>query len=247
MGKVKKIYTVSEALVSDELIAAADDEITAAIKDASAGMVIYNAGRTTVKQLSLDGKWVPMPAGPTGPAGKDGANGKDGKDGASIESILFNTDAEGHITSGIATMTDHTTVKITVDRVTGADKIKMMTGEQVVGYGEKKANELMNDDVTIAWDGVNGTVGGTFINVTDWEELPGEPHSGHFFAMTVDQKYKGKPFTFTKDDTGESSSVEEASDAEMFWVLCIDKNKKFTFKSGEEVIAHLDFTGAKLA
>lgn len=70
MKGVKKIYDKAEALVSDELIASSDKDITAAIPGAAPGMIIYNAGQTIVKQLSLDGKWVPMASG--GAAGKDG-------------------------------------------------------------------------------------------------------------------------------------------------------------------------------
>lgn len=74
MKGVKKIYDKAEALVSDELIASSDKDINAAIPSAAPGMIIYNAGQTIVKQLSLDGKWVPMASG--GAAGKDGKDGK---------------------------------------------------------------------------------------------------------------------------------------------------------------------------
>lgn len=55
---VKKIYRPRQALVSDELINSSDAEINAAILDSDAGMIIFNAGRSIVKQKSLDGTWV---------------------------------------------------------------------------------------------------------------------------------------------------------------------------------------------
>ena len=151
MGKVKKMYEKLEVLVSDELISASDDEITAAIPNATAGMIIYNAGQSSVKQMSLDGKWVPIATG----GGKDGKDGKDGKsayelakeqnpemgdldswlaslkgekgdkgadgkagaagkDGLSITAITLKTDADGKVTSGTATLSNETSVDITV-------------------------------------------------------------------------------------------------------------------------------------
>lgn len=124
--------------------------------------------------------------------------------------------------------------------------VKVMAQNESVGYGEKTASELMNEDVDIQWNGTNGTVTGTFKKVTEWTELPKDPHEGHFFAMKIDEKYIGKPFTFIKGDEDPGSTVQSATKDEMFWILCIDQNKKFTFKSGEDVIAILDFNGVTL-
>lgn len=52
--------------------------------------------------------------GAQGPAGKDGAAGKDGKDGASITAIELAVDAGGKVTGGTATLSDATTINITV-------------------------------------------------------------------------------------------------------------------------------------
>lgn len=54
------------------------------------------------------------PKGEQGPAGKDGADGKDGKDGASITVIELAVDADGKVTGGTATLSDATTINITV-------------------------------------------------------------------------------------------------------------------------------------
>ena len=154
MGKVKKMYEKLEVLVSDELISASDAEITAAIPNATAGMIIYNAGQSSVKQMCLDGKWVPIATG-SGKDGKDGKDGKSayelakeqspeigdldswlaslkgekgekgdkgadgkagaaGKDGLSITAITLKTDADGKVTSGTATLSNETSVDITV-------------------------------------------------------------------------------------------------------------------------------------
>lgn len=124
--------------------------------------------------------------------------------------------------------------------------VKVMAQTENVGYGEKVASDLMNADVDIKWNGTTGTVTGTFKNVTGWTQLPKEPYEGHFFAMRIDEKYLDKPFTFIKDNEEPGSTVQNATKDEMFWVLCIDKTKKFTFKSGDNVIAVLDFNSVTL-
>ena len=126
----------------------------------------------------------------------------------------------------------------------GANVMKIMPQGEKVGYGDKMASDLFDSNVKIAWDGVTGVVTGNFKNITEWTELPKDPKSGHFFAMTLDEKYKGKPFTHETDTT--STHTDSAGDDEMFWVLCIDDNKHHTFKSGDEIIAKLDFTRATL-
>lgn len=128
---------------------------------------------------------------------------------------------------------------------TGANRISIMGQKDTVSYGNKPVSELMKPDVQIAWDGLNGKVTGTFLNVTGWNDLPKPPNEGHFFGMRINEKYKGKPFTFIKGSEA-GNTVEAAGDDEMFWVLRIDENKKFTFKSGDEIIVTLDFTEATL-
>lgn len=55
---VKKMYSNNVAMVSDDLFDSSDDEINDAIKNSTAGMIIYTAGFAKAKQKSLDGKWV---------------------------------------------------------------------------------------------------------------------------------------------------------------------------------------------
>lgn len=54
------------------------------------------------------------PAGPAGTAGTAGTAGKNGKDGLSIKEIVLTKDGAGLITGGTATLTDDSTVAITV-------------------------------------------------------------------------------------------------------------------------------------
>lgn len=129
---------------------------------------------------------------------------------------------------------------------TGSGRVNIMGQGETAVYGSKKVSELMQDDVHINWEGTTGYVTGTFNNVNEWAELPGGTKSGHFFAMTIDEKYKDKPFDFIMDDQEPGTHADKAGDDEMKWVLRIDVTKKFTFKSDSNVIAILDFSKATL-
>lgn len=52
--------------------------------------------------------------GATGAVGAKGADGKAGTNGASVTAIAFTKDAEGNITGGTATLSDNSTITITV-------------------------------------------------------------------------------------------------------------------------------------
>lgn len=56
--------------------------------------------------------------GDTGAAGKDGATGPAGKDGLSVKSGELTTDADGKLTGGTLTMSDDSTVTLTVKSAT---------------------------------------------------------------------------------------------------------------------------------
>lgn len=49
-----------------------------------------------------------------GPAGKDGAAGSNGADGKSIKAIALKVGADGKVTGGTATLSDDSTLDITV-------------------------------------------------------------------------------------------------------------------------------------
>lgn len=52
--------------------------------------------------------------GDTGDAGKDGAAGAKGADGKSIKAITLTVDGDGKVTGGTATLSDNSTIAITV-------------------------------------------------------------------------------------------------------------------------------------
>lgn len=52
--------------------------------------------------------------GETGPQGEPGATGPAGADGKSVKSIALTTDSAGKVTGGTVTLTDDSTVPITV-------------------------------------------------------------------------------------------------------------------------------------
>lgn len=52
-----------------------------------------------------------------GPAGKDGATGAKGADGKSVKAIALTVNGDGKITGGTATLSDNSTLAITVTTV----------------------------------------------------------------------------------------------------------------------------------
>lgn len=52
--------------------------------------------------------------GDTGPKGDTGAQGPAGADGKSVKAIALTTNAEGAVTGGTATLSDNSTIQITV-------------------------------------------------------------------------------------------------------------------------------------
>ena len=52
--------------------------------------------------------------GEKGDTGKDGTNGKDGTDGTSLTAISFTKDANGEIIGGTATLSDDSTIEISI-------------------------------------------------------------------------------------------------------------------------------------
>ena len=147
--------------------------------------------------------------------------------------------------SGIIKGTKEEVFELDFSKLTLPNVAVMSQDEAITSYGNKPVSDLMKPDVKIEWYGTYGRVTGTFLKVTDWKELPKEPHSGHYFAMVIDKKYLGKPFSHSKEGGTESTTPAATAD-EMFWVLNIDDKKKHTFKSGDETIAVLDFSSAVL-
>lgn len=56
------------------------------------------------------------PAGPAGPKGDQGVPGANGADGKSITAITLTTNEGGQVTGGTATLSDQSTIEITVSQ-----------------------------------------------------------------------------------------------------------------------------------
>lgn len=113
---------------------------------------------------------------------------------------------------------------------------------------EKKVSELIGEDVTIKWDGLDGTVSGEVKNVADFSEFFGESEkTGHFFPVAVDKKYKGKDLT-ASGRTGGDLTIHIDDDLMLIQrIENLTEAKKLTVKDGEDIVFTLDFTEATLA
>ena len=56
------------------------------------------------------------PIGPAGPKGDQGVPGANGADGKSIKAIVLRTNEGGQVTGGTATLSDESTIEITVSQ-----------------------------------------------------------------------------------------------------------------------------------
>lgn len=59
------------------------------------------------------------PVGPQGPKGDKGDKGDTGVDGKSVTAIALTTDVEGNVIGGTATLSDESTIEITVTKSEG--------------------------------------------------------------------------------------------------------------------------------
>lgn len=127
------------------------------------------------------------------------------------------------------------------DYVTGDEHMKIPeAGAQPGGISGKQVSDLLDDDVNVAWSGIDGVVTGTLKKVDSWTEFSDndEEQSGHYFPVSLDSQYAGKPITVIGSTTKTETDTE--------WVLRVDKCKKFTFKCDGEVILTLDFFTATM-
>ncbi len=106
------------------------------------------------------------------------------------------------------------------------------------------ASAIMGPDVSIAWEGTQGTVTGAFPQATvkGFSALP-EQQSGHYFAFELDEQYEGQKVTVI--------GAHQKTAQDRRWVIRLDElyagSKKLTVKVAGETKFTLDFAGATLA
>lgn len=110
--------------------------------------------------------------------------------------------------------------------------------------GGKAVSELIDANVSIAWDGINGKVTGKIKQVEGWAAFSSveDEQSGHYFPFELSERYEGKKITVI------GAHQKTAQDRK--WVIRLDElmqgSKKLTAKVGSTVIFTLDFTGATM-
>ena len=111
-------------------------------------------------------------------------------------------------------------------------------GSEPKDAGGKKVSELVSADAFID---ETGAVTGTLLYVDSMASFPEGENSGHYFPLTLGQKYSGK------DITVKGKKTKTAQDLE--WLLYVpDTTAKFTFETSEDgVFLTLTFTEATLA
>lgn len=75
-------------------------------------------GTFKLKFYGLNG-WIDASSGVQGPKGDKGDTGPAGADGKSLTAIELTVDAEGNVTGGTATLSDKSTIDITVTKSEG--------------------------------------------------------------------------------------------------------------------------------
>lgn len=109
--------------------------------------------------------------------------------------------------------------------------------------GSKTVQDLIGDNVTISWNGINGSVKGDVKHVTGYELFPEEEQDGNFFPIVLDSSYKGKEITVRR----KGGTAKTQADTEWIVRLSDGKATEYDVSSGGTKIAHLDFAGANLA
>ena len=122
--------------------------------------------------------------------------------------------------------------------VSGGKSIKIpdKSNDKPGGITGRTVGDLIGDDVQISWNGVNGYVTGSLKKVTGWTEFDESDPTGHFFPISLDERFKNKTIVL------QGSKRVEAKDTE--WVIKVDKAKVFTILCEGETIAVLDFNRA---
>lgn len=136
--------------------------------------------------------------------------------------------------------------------MTGLDNTVELAPTDDAGY-DKTLEELVSD-VKVVWEGTTATVTGKATKITSWTELPdsdaggGNPgDDGYFYAIKLDDKYLDKPLEFYRgtDIAGltQISTTSAAKADDLFWVLKINENKAFQFRTNGVIIATYNLSG----
>ena len=125
--------------------------------------------------------------------------------------------------------------------MTGADYIKVPSQSQQ--FGQKPASELIGEDVTVQWTGIDGKVTGTIKHVDDYSELYGEEEkAGNFFPLELTTTG-----TELKSKNGEKEKTQPFPDDSLLVARIAQKTDKLEIEVDGKKIANLDFSGATLA
>ncbi len=132
--------------------------------------------------------------------------------------------------------------------VSGANLIKTMPKDVDFGLAEneKTVSDLIGDDVSIAWNGIEGKVTGSIRKISEaWTAFSKTgANTGHFFPLLLDSRYSGEDITVV-------GSTGEKTEKDLKWIIRLDdlmtkKNGILEFKVKGSTILRLDFSKANL-
>lgn len=119
---------------------------------------------------------------------------------------------------------------------TGAKAITVPDQQKNFGrYG--KTTDYLDDNVSIAWDGVKGTVSGTikWYNENSNEAATQIKSAGNYYPLVLTDYFKDKNVT-----------VNNKTAKQYEWIAKLDDKKKITVLLDDTVIAILDFSSATI-
>ena len=123
----------------------------------------------------------------------------------------------------------------------GKDAVAIPSQEKSFGkYGNTV--DLIDENLSVAWDGINGTVTGDVKSYTyDNDVFSGDEKTGHYLPIVL-APYKGQKVTCITEKQKTAKEYE--------WIIRIDnvmsKSKKITFKVSGTTVAVLDLSGVQL-
>lgn len=122
--------------------------------------------------------------------------------------------------------------------------MRVTAGKQPLCVEGKQLDDLIDGPATIEWTGITGNVTAKLKHIEGWEEFNptnATEQEGHFFAITLDAAYTGKPVTVRRADGTEKTATDRN------WILRVpDTGARFTFIVDGKIIFILTFAGATL-